>query len=873
MRRCENHLAREEIVQARQSGEGLATRSSQTTGIDTRYAAVAVRAGPVAFVRVALPLTAIDARVASVRRLAFVGLMVGLGAAVTRGLASFVAGRRLRAVAETAERYKAGDFSRPARDHGRDEIGTVANVLDDTARQLGAQLAGDGARARAHGRDPHRHGRRRRARQRRRPPRADQPRGAVDAAAPEPADDRHYLEVVRHPDIAAQLAAALPGQPPPPVEVQLDRDARKLFVAHVVPVARERGGGAVLVLHNITALRHADQVRRDFVANVSHELRTPLTAVRGAAEALLDAPPTPEESREVSDDHLAPRAAHGAARPRPAAPRPARRRTGDDRAGRVPARGAHRGCRARHAGAARGPASERRGPAAPPTPGLVPGDPTKLHDVLRNLMENASNYSPEGGTIEVDVRPLRRTIELTVADRGPGIPEADLARVFERFYRVDRSRTRDPGGTGLGLSIVRHLVELHGGTVTAANREGGGAIFTVSLPVVRQVRRCDRYEVGAWRGPTFLVLDFNRLKKMTNVSRFLGPVEPVAPSYCRIDESLMKGIILAGGSGTRLYPVTRGVCKQLIPIYNKPMVYYPLATLMLAGIRDVLLITTPDDADAFKRLLGDGSHIGLRLSYAVQPSPDGLAQAFILGREFVGSDRVALALGDNLFFGQGFTDVLRRAAGRTAGRDDLRISGARSAALRRRRVRRGRDAPSASRRSRRSRGRPTRSRACISTTTTSSRSRRASSRRARGELEITDVNRDYLRRGELHVERLGRGVAWLDTGTHESLLQRVTIRRDDRGAAGADDLLRRGNRVSDGLHRGRRARGIATSDAVQLLRAIPAPAPRRGAGRKRMKVIPTALPEVLLIEPVVHRDARGFFLETYQRRRYRAGRH
>jgi glucose-1-phosphate thymidylyltransferase len=231
----------------------------------------------------------------------------------------------------------------------------------------------------------------------------------------------------------------------------------------------------------------------------------------------------------------------------------------------------------------------------------------------------------------------------------------------------------------------------------------------------------------------------------------------------------MKGIILAGGSGTRLYPVTRGICKQLIPIYNKPMVYYPLATLMLAGIRDVLLITTPDDVDAFKRLLGDGSHIGLRLSYTVQPSPDGLAQAFILGRDFVGADRVVLALGDNLFFGQGFTDVLRRAAGRTHGatvfgypvRDPQRYGvvefddAGRAISIEEK---------------------PAEPRSSFAVTglyfydndVLDIAARLKPS--PRGELEITDVNRDYLRRGALSVERLGRGVAWLDTGTHESLL-------------------------------------------------------------------------------------------------------
>jgi two-component system phosphate regulon sensor histidine kinase PhoR len=478
----ENHATREEIVQARQTGQGLATRSSQTTGLDTRYAAVAVRSGPVAFVRIALPLTAIDARAASVRRLAVVGLAAGLGAAVVlAALWSIVVSRRLRAVVETAERYKTGDFSRPARDHGNDEIGTVANVLDDTARQLGAQLA-DMARERAHmdailsgmvegvvllngaGRLV-----------------LTNPAVRSMLRLPEPSEDRHYLEVVRHPEIAAQLAAALGGQTPPTVEVQLDRDARKFFVAHAVPVAGARGGGAVLVLHNITALRHADQVRRDFVANVSHELRTPLTAIRGSVEALLDAPPTAEESNKFLTI-ISRHALRMESLVRDLL-RLARLDAGQETIMRTECRlesvilGVRRDMEA--------PLDARRQSIQMQLDEhakTVTGDPSKLHDVLRNLMENASNYSPEGAVIEVASRRSGENVAVTVADRGPGIPDADLSRVFERFYRVDRSRARDPGGTGLGLSIVRHLVELHGGTVTAANREGGGAIFTIVLP-------------------------------------------------------------------------------------------------------------------------------------------------------------------------------------------------------------------------------------------------------------------------------------------------------------------------------------------------------------------------------------------------------
>jgi len=470
----------QEVLDAARRGLGTDRRASATTDADTIFVASATGHPLVAYVRVAAPALTASAQLVRIAPLAMLaaGLAIGLALLTSRIVAQPLR-RRVRALVGVAERYVRGDLSREPAAFGDDELGVVARSFDGavqaTARRLD-ELASGRARMEA--------------------VLAGMVEGVLvvddqgrvllanDAAnrmlGTATATGRHHTEVIRHPDIVAQVAAALRGEEPPGVEFALGPDPPRHVVARAAPAPESGNGAAVLVLHEITDLRKADLIRRDFVANVSHELRTPLTAIRGYVETLLDESPGGE-----SRGFLEIIARHTARMERLVGDllRLARLDAGQEALTLAPTdlvnilEAVVNELK---------PAIDARGAAirldVEEPARVVVTDAAKLHDVLRNLVENAVNHG-EGGDVEVSARRSGDAVVIEVADQGPGIPAADLQRVFERFYRVDKSRARAPGGTGLGLAIVKHLVGLLGGRVTAATRHPTGAVFSVGLPV------------------------------------------------------------------------------------------------------------------------------------------------------------------------------------------------------------------------------------------------------------------------------------------------------------------------------------------------------------------------------------------------------
>ena len=477
----ENHLQRPEVQEAAARGVGVIARYSTTVRIEMLYAAVTARHPRVRYVRVALPLTTVAEAIGRVGRQALLAFVLAIPFALALAwLASAVLGGRVRSIAAVAQRYSKGDLTRPSYDYGPDELGDVARVLDGSVQELGRrldELSRDRARLDAilsgmvegvlvldaNGRIQLAN-------------RAAQKMLRMDTAS----IGRPYVEVIRHPDIAEQLGSALRGEEADSRELALTRDPGRTFVARAASVARGGGGGAVLVLHDITDLRRADQIRRDFVANVSHELRTPLTAIRGYVEALLDDRSDAEDTKRFLEII----ARHSARMERLVSDllRLARLDARQEALDLAP-------CDLQQlfntvVGDVAQTAEEKRQhitTAVDPAACRITADPAKLHDVLRNLVENAVHYAPDAATIRLEAERANGVVRISVSDSGPGIPPDDLSRVFERFYRVDKSRSR-PGGTGLGLAIVKHLVELHGGQATAENRPEGGARFIVTVP-------------------------------------------------------------------------------------------------------------------------------------------------------------------------------------------------------------------------------------------------------------------------------------------------------------------------------------------------------------------------------------------------------
>jgi two-component system phosphate regulon sensor histidine kinase PhoR len=477
----ENHRERPEVVTAASGSVGRSARHSDTLDIDMLYVAVPVRHPQIGFVRVALPLTDVRQHVRPALMVTMTALGLALvGAALIAWISSARIGHRVRGVAEVARRYRAGDLTPPRMDFGDDELGDVARSLDESVQEVARRLA---EQARDRGRmqailagmvegvivvDP---------------------QGRLELANDAARrmlkiDDlgvgRPYVETIRHPAIAELVAATLAGRTTEAVQLAPPRDPSRTLIARAAAATGDPRYGVVVVMHDITDLRRADQIRRDFVANVSHELRTPLTAIRGYVEALAEEGVAADERRRFLA--IITRHAERMERLVKDLLRLARLDAGQETL--EVADCDTRALAHAVAGDLARPLEERRQRieiAVAPDAEIVRADPAKLHDVLRNLVANAVMYSPEGSTIRVEAARRGPQILLSVSDEGPGIPEEDLSRVFERFYRVDKSRSRDPGGTGLGLAIVKHLVGLHGGEVHAANRPSGGATFTVSL--------------------------------------------------------------------------------------------------------------------------------------------------------------------------------------------------------------------------------------------------------------------------------------------------------------------------------------------------------------------------------------------------------
>jgi two-component system, OmpR family, phosphate regulon sensor histidine kinase PhoR len=477
----ENHGRRPEVLEAAATGLGRSQRRSDTLKIDMLYMAVPVRHPAIAFVRVALPLTDIRHQLRAVLSATLAALGVALlGGAAIAWMFSMRIGRRVRLIAGVAERYRRGDLTPPQLGFGDDELGTVARALDDSVQEVGRRLA-EQARDRARMAailagmvegvivvDP----------QARLQLVNDAARQMLKLDEGHAAIGRPYIEAIRLPAIAELVAGVLAGRAPAAVQLSPPRDPTRTIRAAAAPGAAAHG--VILVLHDITDLRRADQIRRDFVANVSHELRTPLTAIRGYVEALSESDVDEDERRRFLE--IIARHTQRMERLVKDLLRLARLDAGQETLdiAACDTRGVAEAVVADLApsAAARGQRIDIRigeGAAA------VRADPAKLHDALRNLVANAITYAPEGSMIRLAADRVDGRVAISVSDDGPGIPDQDLDRVFERFYRVDKSRARDPGGTGLGLAIVKHLVELHGGTVRAGNNPDGGACVTIAI--------------------------------------------------------------------------------------------------------------------------------------------------------------------------------------------------------------------------------------------------------------------------------------------------------------------------------------------------------------------------------------------------------